>query len=235
MVSINSVYQTVLTLLNKEQRGYLTPTDFNLFANQAQIEIFESYFAEKAAVVSSGAMIDDDFADANRNLEEKITFFEQTSDPILEDADELFAYPTGFYRLGRVLFTFKSTATEVGKLINVDEVSHKDLTYIQLSNLTAPTRKQPIYTRHEGGINLYPATIGEFDQLRMVYVRRPSDVLWVGGVSPTGQSVPGPVVDFELHPSELPVLIVKILGYAGLHVKAQDVVQAASSAVQQQN
>ena len=43
-VSIDTVYQRVLALANKEQRGYITPQEFNLFANQAQMEIFEQYF-----------------------------------------------------------------------------------------------------------------------------------------------------------------------------------------------
>jgi len=41
MISIDTVYQRVLAIINKENRGYLTPQDFNLFANQAQLEIFE--------------------------------------------------------------------------------------------------------------------------------------------------------------------------------------------------
>ena len=43
-VSVDTVYQRVLAILNKEQRGYLSPQEFNLFANQAQLEIFEQYF-----------------------------------------------------------------------------------------------------------------------------------------------------------------------------------------------
>ena len=43
-VNINSVYQKVLTLLNKEQRGYLTPQEFNLLADRAKNEIYENYF-----------------------------------------------------------------------------------------------------------------------------------------------------------------------------------------------
>ena len=43
-VSINKVYQKVLALANKEQRGYITPQEFNLFADHAQMEIFEQYF-----------------------------------------------------------------------------------------------------------------------------------------------------------------------------------------------
>ena len=43
-ISIDRVYQTVLALANKEQRGYITPQEFNLFANHAQNSIFEQYF-----------------------------------------------------------------------------------------------------------------------------------------------------------------------------------------------
>ena len=43
-ISIDTVYQSVLALASKEQRGYITPQEFNLFANQAQMEIFEQYF-----------------------------------------------------------------------------------------------------------------------------------------------------------------------------------------------
>lgn len=43
-VNVDTVYQTVQALANKEQRGYLTPQEFNLFANQAQADIFEQYF-----------------------------------------------------------------------------------------------------------------------------------------------------------------------------------------------
>jgi hypothetical protein len=46
-VSVDTVYQRVLALANKEQRGYITPQEFNLLANQAQMSIFESYFYQK--------------------------------------------------------------------------------------------------------------------------------------------------------------------------------------------
>ena len=39
-VSIDTVYQRVLAIANKEQRGYITPQEYNLLANQAQLELF---------------------------------------------------------------------------------------------------------------------------------------------------------------------------------------------------
>ena len=43
-INVNEVYQTVLYILNKEQRGYVTPAEFNSLARQAQLDIFEKYF-----------------------------------------------------------------------------------------------------------------------------------------------------------------------------------------------
>ena len=38
---INSVRNTVLSVLNKNNYGYVSPSDFNLYAQNAQVEIFE--------------------------------------------------------------------------------------------------------------------------------------------------------------------------------------------------
>ena len=43
-INVNTVYQTVLLILNKEQRGYITPDEFNKTATQVQLDIFEQYF-----------------------------------------------------------------------------------------------------------------------------------------------------------------------------------------------
>ena len=41
---INEIRNTVMAILNKDNNGYITPTEFNLFAKQAQLELFEEYF-----------------------------------------------------------------------------------------------------------------------------------------------------------------------------------------------
>ena len=41
-ININDVYQTVLVITNKDNRGYITPEEFNRLADQAKNEIFES-------------------------------------------------------------------------------------------------------------------------------------------------------------------------------------------------
>ena len=45
-ININTVYKTVLLILNKEERGYVTPDEFNKIATQVQLQIFENYFED---------------------------------------------------------------------------------------------------------------------------------------------------------------------------------------------
>ena len=39
-INVDLVYKTVLLIINKEQRGYLTPDEFNKIGRQVQLEIF---------------------------------------------------------------------------------------------------------------------------------------------------------------------------------------------------
>ena len=74
-VNIDTVYQRVLSIANKEQRGYITPQEFNLLANQAQLEIFEQYFYD---LNQFGRLPGNEtkYADMVDSLEEKISIFE---------------------------------------------------------------------------------------------------------------------------------------------------------------
>ena len=46
MVSVQSVYETVKNLANKDQKGFVTPEIFNSFAKAAQLKIFHEIFQE---------------------------------------------------------------------------------------------------------------------------------------------------------------------------------------------
>ena len=76
-ISIDTVYQRVLAIANKEQRGYITPQEFNLFANQAQLEIFEQYFYDLNQFKRLHGN-DTEYADVVNILEDKISKFEVT-------------------------------------------------------------------------------------------------------------------------------------------------------------
>jgi hypothetical protein len=76
MINIDTVYQKVLTIANKEQRGYITPQEFNLLADQAQMEIFEQYFYDLDQLQRiPGNNIK--YSDRLTNVENKISHFKR--------------------------------------------------------------------------------------------------------------------------------------------------------------
>ena len=87
-VSINTVYQRVLGILNKEQRGYVTPQEFNLFANQAQMDLFEQYFYDinQFGRVPGNSTAFSDMLDI---LNEKINIFQVSAEPPSRTGDFL--------------------------------------------------------------------------------------------------------------------------------------------------
>ena len=77
---INSVRNAVLSVLNKNNYGYISPSDFNLFAANSQMEIYEEYFSSYNKVINaenartSGV----DYADIEQPIAEAIEYFLRT-------------------------------------------------------------------------------------------------------------------------------------------------------------
>jgi|TARA_R110002020_G_scaffold387042_1_gene597782 hypothetical protein len=76
-VNVDIVYKTVLLILNQQQRGYITPDEFNKVATQVQLTIFEAY-ASNLNQQYRKPQNDTEYANHIKNLEEKLQFF-QTS------------------------------------------------------------------------------------------------------------------------------------------------------------
>ena len=74
---INSVRNTVLSVLNKNNYGYISPSDFNLYAQQAQMELYEEYFSNynKDINMENSRMSGSDYADISKTLREVIEGF----------------------------------------------------------------------------------------------------------------------------------------------------------------
>lgn len=196
-INIDRVYQTVLRTANNkmDMEVHITPKDFNLWANQAQKEIFESYFKEEYAE-SLLPMLDTDYGDIKRNTGEKISVFLRTSNPIAKDTTtNIFAYPTtDFYRLVLVY----SNSREV------DEVSTIEAIRINRAPHTRPTVSDPIYERRNTGILVYPASIAS---INMLYLKTPSEPQWVPDTN--GRYDNTNSVNFELADSEEQELVQK--------------------------
>lgn len=205
-VSVDTVYQRVLGIMNKEQRGYLTPQEFNLFANQAQLDLFEQYFYD---INQFGRLHgnDTEYSDMLNVLNEKINLFE-TSASLTHTGTE-FTLPTDLYRLGTIVFGS----------VEAERVNNNEFLYLNASPLTKPKDNRPMFVANTAGIKVY-GTSELTTGVTCNYIKKPAKVQWVS------QDILGQAqfditnsVDFELHPSEETELVVKVLELAGLLIK----------------
>ena len=99
---INSVRNTVLSVLNKNNYGYISPSDFNLFALNAQMQIFEEYFDayNKTQNAENARMAGSDYANLEQPIAETIEGFLRT-DYLTKISANKFSSPTpattGYY------------------------------------------------------------------------------------------------------------------------------------------
>ena len=220
MVNIDTVYQRVLALANKEQRGYITPQEFNLFANQAQMETFEQYFYE-INQFGRGPGNNTEYSDMIDILDEKIGLFKkQRVLTAISSSAQLYNLPDKCYRLGTLSYR--------GRV--VEELNAKELLYANASPLAKPTARRPVYTRYEnqsGGdmIEVFPKNLPG-GTIVATYVKNPEKVYW--GYNVIGSNALHDATNtkhFELHRSEESALVVKILAYAGITLNKPGLLQ----------
>ncbi len=225
MVSVDTVYKTLLTILNKENQGYVSPSEFNLIANNAQLEIFRQYFEdynrdknkENRGLTSGG------YANLASQDGQRISKFR--SNIVLTQVNGVFELPADLY-----LIDDDGICTTEGKVI--DKVDSNVSKYLNCSE-ASPTETYPIYEHIGNNIKVSPSTITEID---MSYIRTPKSPKWTYVVinnkemyDPTSSSFQ----DFELHESEFSNIIHKMLSYFGMNLRESEVIQYAESLKQQ--
>jgi len=231
MVSIDTVYQRVLALANKEQRGYITPQEFNLFANQAQMDIFEQYFYDLNQFLrvpgnSTG------HADMVELLEEKINLFER------ESAIDGTVVQNN-YGLDSTVFNLNASAPNLYRVSQVrvyrdghwrvvEKVTKKQLRLMKGGPLTKPSKHRPVYIMDE--LNNLIEFFHDAENITVEYIAKPTKVEWSNfGISTSNLYNSTNSVDFELHPSEEVNLVIKILGLAGITLKDPALYQVATA------
>ena len=220
-ISVDTVYKTVLLILNKEQRGYMTPDEFNKIGQQVQLEIFEKYFEDLNQIVRA-PQTDADYADRLSYLEEKISIFENNSTYVVTNG---VANLSDVHRLNTVTYNN----------IELQKVGRKEYYNIIKSPLTKPTELYPIYLQEGNSLKIEPTSIGFID---ISFIKKPLNINW-NFVADEGLGIfvytNNGTIDFELHSSEQTEVILRILAYAGIVIRDPQIIQAASAQVQQQN
>ena len=157
-VNINTVYTTVLFILNKEQRGYVTPIEFNSISTQVQEEIFASYFPDGNQLNrfnQNNQQNDTEFFNMFKGNAYKLYPFEQDTAFALDIPTQSFYYAGNrtVYKTGEIISTYTGNPTRN----SITQLTSKsDFSTITRSRLTSPTSQYPI--AHNTHANVTPIT-----------------------------------------------------------------------------
>jgi hypothetical protein len=215
---INNVRNTVLTILNKENRGYLTPEQFNSYARYAQQNIFNQYFSEysKMVAMKNARRLSSDYGDRVRELQASIDKF--TTAVTINKSGDSYSKPNDLFKPLSLRYN--------GKVI--DEVSISKEMYLDSANLSGPSDLYPVFVDKNNKYFVKPSTItGSID---LVYTRIPSEPRWTY-VMVADNPVFNPSAldyqDFELGADDEVSLTLEICKLAGLTVREADITQAS--------
>ena len=198
MVSVQSVYNKLRDLANKDQKGFITPAVFNNFAGLAQINIYNEFFIGIAAaqrLQRQGSDPGRDKSMRQQALENLSPFVTQAS--ILTDStSNIFFKPLNLSKIisisvgaGRSSIEWNSddelyNSREAEIVYDVEKIDR-----ILTSNLSTPTEQFPVALISED-IEVFPTTI---NNIIITYYRRP------GSVNFDGESSDAPPTYNELY------------------------------------
>lgn len=245
MASVREVYNALKDIANKDERGFVTPTEFNSFAPIAQTNIFNSLFRQ---LVNAEALRKRG-VDPGRNnslikqLKEDLSMFTKTSDTISRTSGSHFAKPDDLARIvnvktdGSLLFGENTSVT-----IPV-EYDEEKLEYVLHSNLSAPTEESPIAFLDDE-IEVYPQSL---NKIRVRYYKQPEGLSAQTGARTASLPKFGftvannketynaaTSVDFELPEHYVPQIVEEMARLIGVNLRDANIYNYGQQQAQQQ-
>ena len=242
MASVQRVYAALKALVNKAQKGVVTPQIFNSFASVAQTNIYNRLFDEqKNALRFRRAGVD-----AGREMSKEKQIKEDLStfvkvDTLTGPSSGVFTKPTD---LGRII-SIRTGNTFSDSGYSGDQVSivydQDDIDRVLSSSLSAPTSGSPV-ALVSSGIEIFPTNISS---LKIRYYKLPEGLLAQTGAKTNAQprfgyssSVAGvelyldtASVDFELPEHYFGELVIEIAQLIGVNLRDADVVNYSTAEI----
>lgn len=229
MINIDTVYQKVLALANKEQRGYITPQEFNLFANIAQDEILDQYFYDlttKDAIPTDNT----EYADMMDGIDEKLGELKTTVvlNLITDDNGNVinprrYSKPTDIYKIGLME---QLNNRNFGSI--VERVDKAEWNAIHNSPLLVPRENNAVYLDYDNAFRVSPEIWGA-RRVELSYIPVLPRINWTYVVineAPMFNGGSATLQNCMLHISEENVLIYKILRLSGVAIQKKDIAQS---------
>ena len=240
-MSIDEIYRLVQTFANKEQRGFITPSDFNLLAKQAELELINKrieVLQEKSQVKKISGIMEEsltpevaeqDLASFLIATQYKTTLVSVTSG--YSEAEISINKETFFIK---EIFILPDENLGINSHIPLEIVSSENINKILRSSLVKPSIDFPIglmsgnIVSQDLKIKIFPDSIEDVIVYGYMYPRTAPNWSYV---TVAGKPVhdPSTSTQFNLPSRTHGEIVIKILEYLGVNLREAQLVQYAQA------
>tara|TARA_R100000664_G_C2749112_1_gene136506 strand:- start:258 stop:1031 length:774 start_codon:yes stop_codon:yes gene_type:complete len=245
-ISVNELYRFVQFVANKEQSGFIKPSEFNLAVDRAQMQFFMERYGNPAEYQPGRPIPRVAYNQTQKVSDDLRKFIKRSAIPV--DVNGIMQYPEDYLHFSSATYHFveqpvstetpddncddcpgsgTSTVT-IGEITNhtvtVRPVDDSELSYLLQSSIVRPDEKNPVLTFYQEGVQYHPKNLGAVD---FVYLRRPIKPEWSFNLNSNGRPEYDPVssVDLEWPEQVFNEIAVRILSFVGVNLREGELTQ----------
>tara|TARA_R100000773_G_C4214432_1_gene113372 strand:+ start:675 stop:1418 length:744 start_codon:yes stop_codon:yes gene_type:complete len=240
-MSIDEIYRLVQTFANKEQRGFITPSDFNLLAKQAELELINKrieVLQEKSQAKKISGIREESLTP--EVAEQDLAYFLIATEykaklvPITSGYSEAEIIIDKNTLLIKEIFILPDESLGINSHIPLELVSSENINKILRSSLVKPSMDFPVglmsgnFINQNLKIKIFPDNIENVIVYGYMYPRRSPNWSYV---TVAGKPVhdPSTSTQFNLPSRTHGEIVIKILEYLGVNLREAQLVQYAQA------
>jgi hypothetical protein len=163
-MNVNDMYRIAQFAVNKAQNGYLTPSEFNLTINQAQVS-YQDYLLGEFQQYQYGRPQARINYSQNENIRERLSPLITEATLTINATTGEAPYPADYVQADAV----RTTAFERVRYVEQDAL------YSYYNSQIDPIATNPIYLLEPTGLQFYPITLGS---AILTYVKDAPTIVW---------------------------------------------------------
>lgn len=208
-------YQIIQYAANKSQHGYITPDNFNLLMNQAQLS-FLDYLLGEYQKYQYGRPIPPVELGMTSKIRQSLSVLIDTPTTLTIDVTGFVAYPADYEQYDAMY----TTAMDRVRFVQQDSL------YSYLKSVIDPVATNPIFLINKNGFQFYPENIGS---AKLSYIKTPPAIVWGYITDGNGRPVysPGASIDPVWQDTDMLNIIVRALALVGINLQLGVVSQYA--------
>jgi hypothetical protein len=163
-MNVNDMYRICQFAVNKAQNGYLTPSEFNLVINQAQVS-YQDYLLGEFQQYQYGRPQARISYSQNQNIRQRLTPLIVETTLTINGTTGQSPYPVDYLQTDAII-------TPAFKRVRY---AQQDTLYSYYNSEIDPIATNPIYLLEPDGFQFYPVTLGS---AILTYVKNAPEIVW---------------------------------------------------------